>query len=209
MHGLAESGDLDHETSRSVLARLERRARVLQGHPADGPRQSRSPADGAAILPRATRIPVTEPEPLPTPESFVEPAALEPVTHPVSVASPQTVESPAPPPPRRGSVLAGFMEERNILWGELLGGLLIVGCSIALVVTLWQRLEAIPYFPFLLSTAVTLALYGAGHYTLHHWKLESTSRGLLVISLLLTPLNLLLLADPIAPRTSRFRSTLR
>ena len=89
------------------------------------------------------------------------------------------------------------MEERNILWGELVGGLLIVGCSIALVVTLWHRLEAIPYFPFLLSVAVTLGLYGAGQYTLHHWKLESTSRGLLVISLLLAPLNLLLLSGPI------------
>src|SRR5262249_10270064 len=36
----------------------------------------------------------------------------------------------------------------------------------------------------------------AGEYTLHHWKLESTSRGLLVIALLLVPLNLLVLADP-------------
>jgi hypothetical protein len=40
------------------------------------------------------------------------------------------------------------------------------------------------------------ALFGAGEYTLHHWKLESTSRGLLVIALLLVPLNLLVLADP-------------
>ncbi len=105
---------------------------------------------------------------------------------------------PPPPPPRKPltRVLAAFMEERNILWGELVGGLLIVGCSVALVITLWKSLEQLPYFPFLIFSAVTAALFGAGLYTLHHWKLTATSRGLLVISLLLTPLNLLVLAEP-------------
>jgi hypothetical protein len=88
------------------------------------------------------------------------------------------------------------MHERNILWGELAGGLLIVGCSIALVLSLWRTLEELPYFTFLLFAAITSAVFGAGQYTLHHWKLTATSRGLLVIGLLLTPLNLLLLADP-------------
>jgi hypothetical protein len=90
------------------------------------------------------------------------------------------------------------MEERNILWGELVGGLLIVGCSVALVISLWHSLEAVPYFSFLLFTAITASLLGAGEYTLHHWKLESTSRGLLLIALLLTPLNLLVLGFPSA-----------
>ena len=105
---------------------------------------------------------------------------------------------PEPSRPRRSltNVLAAFMEERNILWGELTGGLLIVGCSIALVITLWHSLEALPYFPFLIFACITAALFSAGEYTLHHWKLESTSRGLLVIALLLVPLNLLVLADP-------------
>jgi hypothetical protein len=105
---------------------------------------------------------------------------------------------PTPPRPRRSltNVLAAFMEERNILWGELAGGLLIVGCSIALVITLWHSLEELPYFPFLIFASITAALFGAGEYTLHHWKLESTSRGLLVIAMLLAPLNLLVLADP-------------
>ncbi len=106
----------------------------------------------------------------------------------------------APPPrrPRRAltTLLAAFMEDRNILWGELAGGLLIVGCSIALVITLWHSLEELPYFPFLIFASITAALFGAGEYTLHHWKLEATSRGLLVIALLLVPLNLLVLADP-------------
>jgi hypothetical protein len=80
--------------------------------------------------------------------------------------------------------------------------LLIVGCSIALVVTLRQTLEAIPYFRFMLSAAVTLGLFGAGQYTLHRWKLSGTSRGMLVIALLLSPLTLLLLADPFTQGTS-------
>jgi len=113
---------------------------------------------------------------------------------------PQEVPQASPPLPSAapehswGQMLAGFMEERNILWGELVGGLLIVGCSIALVISLWRTLEQIPYFPFLVFAAITAALFGAGFYTLSHWKLESTSRGLLVIATLLTPLDFLVLA---------------
>jgi hypothetical protein len=94
------------------------------------------------------------------------------------------------PVPRRSwtETLAGFMEDKNILWGELVGGLLIVGGSIALVISLWNTLQENPYFPFGIFAAVTAALFGAGLYTLHHWKLESTSRGLLVIATLLVPL---------------------
>ncbi|MCI0643238.1 MAG: hypothetical protein L0Y72_23275 [Gemmataceae bacterium] len=118
-------------------------------------------------------------------------AATIPVPEPGEPAPP-----PVPAPPRRtwGQLLAGFMEERNILWGELVGGLLIVGCSIALVISLWQTLEQIPYFPFLLFAGITSALFGAGLYTLGHWKLEATSRGLLVIASLLVPLDFLVLA---------------
>jgi len=86
------------------------------------------------------------------------------------------------------------MEERNILWGELIGGTLIVGCSIALVLSLWTKLEQIEFFPFIILAAITSALFGAGFYTLHHWKLESTSRGLLLIATLLVPLDFLVLA---------------
>ncbi len=118
----------------------------------------------------------------------------EPV--PAAPIAPITVAPPRPPRRSLTNLLAAFMEERNILWGELAGGLLIVGCSIALVITLWHSLEELPYFPFLIFACITAALFGAGEYTLHHWKLESTSRGLLVIALLLVPLNLLVLADP-------------
>jgi len=127
-----------------------------------------------------------------------QPGAKEPEELlPVEDTAPAVpVLKPVPASPRRslGEMLAGFMEERNILWGELVGGLLIVGCSIALVISLWQTLEQIPYFPFLIFASLTAALFGAGHYTLRHWKLESTSRGLLVIATLLTPLDFLVVA---------------
>ena len=62
-------------------------------------------------------------------------------------------------------MFAAFMEERNIMWGELVGGLLIVGCSIALVVSLWRTLEEqIHSFPFLVMTALTAGLFTAGQY---------------------------------------------
>ncbi len=91
-------------------------------------------------------------------------------------------------------MLAGFMEERNIRWGELAGGLLIVGASIMLVLSLWDRLNRIPYFPFLAFTAAASAAFGAGLYAHHRWKLESTSRGVLIIATLLIPVAFLVMA---------------
>jgi hypothetical protein len=138
-----------------------------------------------------------------------EPASLDvvrppaPTPRPVFTPTPSPLQlAPAPPspprPPRRSlrEVLASFMEQRNIFWGELLGGLLIVGCSIALVISLWTtgKLEKIPFAPFVIFAFITTSLFGAGWYTLRHWKLESTSRGLLVIAALLVPLNFLVMA---------------
>jgi hypothetical protein len=171
IRALADGGELDAATAARVTEQLERRARDLLAGP----------------QPR----PTTPPPPAAPPAAEPPEAAPRPVAVPVAPAPPE----PPPPVPRRG-VLAAFMEEKNILWGELVGGLLIVGCSIALVLTLWRTLEELPYFPFLLSAGITLALFWAGQYTLHHWKLAATSRGLLVIALLLAPLNLLLLASP-------------
>src|SRR5438045_1076568 len=48
--------------------------------------------------------------------------------------------------------------------------------------------------PCLILAAITVARFGARFSTLHHWKLESTSRGLLVIAALLVPLDFLVLA---------------
>ncbi|HVK12387.1 MAG TPA: zinc ribbon domain-containing protein [Gemmataceae bacterium] len=173
---LRELGELDDETAGRALDGLHTRRERLLERPAR----------------RAT------PPPLPPRDLPVPPAV--PTLHPVVApeAPAEVGPPPVPPPPRRSlaEVFGRFMHERNILWGELAGGLLIVGCSIALVLSLWRTLEVLPYFPVLLFAGITGAVFGAGQYTLHHWKLTGTSRGLLVIALLLTPLNVLLLADP-------------
>jgi hypothetical protein len=109
--------------------------------------------------------------------------------------------------PRRSflDLLTAFMEERNILWGEVVGGLLIVGCSFALAVHLANTQRDNPYLPPFLFATISAALIGAGLYTLRRWKLDFTSRGLLVDGLLMVPLvfpfvsNLISGADPGTP----------
>jgi hypothetical protein len=184
---LRQRGELDPDTAERVADRLDARRRDLL-HPAP---QSPRPAP-AEPLPVAARAGVSPPAPTRPP--VARPVPAEPPERPD-----ESAVTPAPvAPPRRsvGEVLAEFMHERNILWGELVGGLLIVGCSIALVLSLWRSLEELPYFPFLLAAAITAAMFGVGEYAHHHWKLAATSRGMLVIALLLVPLNLLLLTDP-------------
>jgi hypothetical protein len=150
-------------------------------------------------------IPFVHPaeQPLPAPAPVIVARRVDkPVPAPAAVSTEEVLEGNVieivpPPAPRRsfGEMMAAFMEERNILWGELVGGLLIVGCSIALVISLREKLEEFRYFPFLMISAVTAALIGAGRYTLSHWKLESTSRGLLVIGAMMVPLCFMVLAD--------------
>ncbi len=92
------------------------------------------------------------------------------------------------------SGLRAFLEERNIFWGELAGGLLVVGCSLALVISLWETFSANALFQLTTFTAAVAAVFGAGLYTYSRWKLASTSRGLLIVALLLVPINTLALA---------------
>ncbi|HVX59447.1 MAG TPA: hypothetical protein VHC19_02560, partial [Pirellulales bacterium] len=116
---------------------------------------------------------------------------------PSSPRPPAPRSAPLPPPaPRRtlAEMLTAFMEQRNIRWGELVGGLLIVCSSIALVSSLWDTLNTIPYFQFLIFVSASAAIFGAGLYTEHRWKLESTSRGILIIATLLVPLNFVAMA---------------
>lgn len=92
-------------------------------------------------------------------------------------------------------ILQAFMEENNIRWGEVVSGLLIVGCSIAMVISLRRELENLSerfvYLPSLLFMLATAAIHGAGNYTLRRWNLRSTSRGVLIIATLLIPINFL------------------
>ena len=121
-------------------------------------------------------------------------AEASPLLAPIPSAEPLPSQPPAPPPPPRkpfAKMFAAFMEEKNIRWGELVGGMLIVLCSTALVVSLWSQIAAIPVLKFFVFTAVTASLFGAGLYTEHRWKLPTTSRGLLITASLLVPLTFL------------------
>jgi hypothetical protein len=127
------------------------------------------------------------------PPAILSAASTAPPSEPILEAIPM---AEAPRRPRRSmlELLSAFMEQSNILWGELIGGLLIVVFSIALVISLWPKLEENPAYQFMIFVSVTTMLFGAGLYAFHHWKLESTSRGLLVIATLLVPLNFLAIA---------------
>ena len=130
----------------------------------------------AAVIPVAPHVHV--PPPKPAPAKLPTPAA------------------PVPSRPQHSwtEILAAFMEERNIHWGELIGGLLIVCSSTALVVSLWPHLKTIPYFQFFIFVTITSAIFGVGLYAHHRWKLASTSRGILDIATLLVPLNFVAMA---------------
>ncbi|MBW3541012.1 MAG: hypothetical protein KY476_12135, partial [Planctomycetes bacterium] len=112
---------------------------------------------------------------------------------PLSTTGPTTTKTQAAPREERRpirAILHAFMEEKNIRWGEITSAMLIVGSAVGLVISLWSTLrEAIPYFPALVFMLLTAAIHGAGLYTLKRWKLQATSRGLLMISTLLVPLN--------------------
>ena len=78
-------------------------------------------------------------------------------------------------------MLQSFMEEKNIRWGELASGMLIVGSAIGLVISLRATLaelsERIRYFPALLFMLGTLAIHASGLYTLRRWKLRPERQG--------------------------------
>ncbi|MGE3804894.1 MAG: hypothetical protein AB7K24_09505, partial [Gemmataceae bacterium] len=145
---------------------------------------------------RAAALELQETLALPTAVAVVspEPAVLL-EAQPIETAPAVDWQPEPEPAPRQrrnfAEVLHAFMERSNILWGELVGGLLIVGCSMALVLSLWSKFADNPLYQSAIFTAVTAMMFGAGLYTLHHWKLESTSRGLLIIAALLVPLNFL------------------
>jgi hypothetical protein len=191
LRAFLREGLIDDETFDRLRRRIGRQRRRITGR--DEPSREPSLFDSS---PRASE----EVSELPLLEQPSLEATGLPLEEPVA-PSPETATTDSAP--RRGVYrwFAAFMETRNILWGELVGGLLIVGCSIALVLSLWQTLEQIPLFPFIILATITAMLFGAGHYTLHHWKLEATSRGLLAIGLLLTPLSFLVLAG-LSPRSS-------
>lgn len=157
-------------------------AEIVASPPA-GPPRADAAYDSAAAPAPFCAVPVTT-------ESHDVPAAESPFHAP----SPFDFEdAPAVHPARPlAEILTSFMLEKNIRWGELISGMLIVGSAVGLVVSLREELQrTIPYFPALLFMLVTAAIHGAGAYTLRKWNLKATSRGVLTIGLLLVPLNFL------------------
>lgn len=122
-----------------------------------------------------------------------------PLAHAPPHALDQTYQesSPAPtvaPIKQRitADVLRSFMQQSNIRWIELISAALIVVCSVGLVISLWSTLsETSRFFPSLVFLLATIAVHGAGQYTLRQWKLRTTSRGVLHIALMLIPLSVL------------------
>jgi hypothetical protein len=144
--------------------------------------------DREAVAPAAKEV---------RPEDAAPKAPQNRVVRPVVVVKPPT--SPPSEPERNWTeLLAGFLEERNIRWAELVGvlvgGLLIVGASLALVVSFWDTLQE-TYFKFWIFVGYSSAVFGAGLFAFHRWKLASTGRGLLVIATLLVPLNFVAMAS--------------
>lgn len=181
----------------------EERQRLTQSAPAPA-----KPAQPEPIvvpsMPEPTRPPPGEaqaeaPLAMTTSEAApTEPNVDESPATPPQPAGATAVPAPRPQPPAPpkslAEMLAAFMEERNIRWGELLGGMLIIGCSLALVISLWSQIEQIPLLKFFIFTAMTGAFAGLGLYSEHRWKLPNTSRGLLITATMLVPLNCLAIA---------------
>ncbi len=111
--------------------------------------------------------------------------------------NPARAEAVVPPPPPRRFIdlLSAFLEEKSIRWGELVGGLLIVGCSLALVISFWSSIAQRPLIKYVLLNGVTALLFALGMHAQRRWKLPTTALGLLTIATLLTPLNFLAVAS--------------
>ncbi|MDD4889012.1 MAG: hypothetical protein PHU85_03710 [Phycisphaerae bacterium] len=201
---LFQMGIIDQGVLQTMLATLDRRYKELQAAGPE-PAPARQPAPPQPAEPRtfadqfrpAPAAPAAPPPPPPMPAEHARQAIHEPTFIPPPMPSPPpTAPLPVPPAKRErlSEMFAAFMESRNIRWGELIGGMLILFCSIALVVSLWSQIAAVPVLKFFIFTAVTAAMFAVGLYTDHRWKLPTTSRGILIISMLLVPLNFLAIA---------------
>jgi hypothetical protein len=201
---LHQSGALDAVNFRALKTKIEsEREQMLfpNGRPGTA-RQSSifTPEAGSRATPPAAAKPVeTALPPLMVPETSAEGASDKDAPTLGAWAKDSDNAKPVSTfskPPRRpfAEVLTAFMEQSNVRWGEIIGGVLIIGCSTALVISLWAQISRVPLMKFLIFTTVTAALFGVGFYTEHHWKLPTTSRGILTIATLLVPLNFLAIA---------------
>lgn len=220
---LLEAEALDCPSVTAIRAAITQQEERLAALAADVAMAKPSVQAGAAPGAAGTPVGVAKADALaePVAPALREPIALVPIEKPVASpqpAVPSTADrvreyaqrrlaameaasaEPAPvavPSKKREALsrlFAAFMEEKNIRWGELVGGLLIVGCSVALVISFWSEIAANAMLKFGLLGGVTAALFGVGLYTDRKWKIPTTSHGILVIASLLVPLNFLAIA---------------
>jgi hypothetical protein len=122
-------------------------------------------------------------------------APVEPVRRRETVAAPPATAPPGQPSEPVSRMLAAFLEDKNIRWGELVGGLIVVGCSVALVLSFWASIAERPFLKYGLFLGVTAGLFGLGLHAERRWKLPTTALGLLSIGVLLIPLNCLAISS--------------
>jgi hypothetical protein len=201
---LYQAGALDEVNFRVLKTKVEAEREQLlfpNGRPGAA-KQPPLPLDLSRRAPQVSKSPpksVVGKEPFIAQPTSGQPAPAESAPQPGAWAKDSEKARPFTPVlklPRKpfAEVLAAFMEQSNVRWGEIIGGLLIIGCSTALVISLWAQISRVPMMKFLIFTTVTAALFGVGFYTEHHWKLPTTSRGVLTIATLLVPLNFLAIA---------------
>ena len=173
LHALQSRGVLSQSRLDGMLELLrEQRAEMFPPQAAEDVAVAMEPPP---VPRRPIIVPPTE-EPVEITEFLDDPQLAAPVF--TAASSEPKVEPTAeltPPKPKRdlGSILHAFMEEKNIRWGELISGMLIVGSGIGLVISLWSTLQnAIPYFPALLFMLCTAGIHGAGLYTLKTLEFE-------------------------------------
>ena len=194
------TGSLDDATFRHLVELIDiERSKLRNPTPAYSEvKILKSLTETSQVEPLETEKPVPIPTATFADSEFAEPPINTPASA-TKVDNDRTIsfEQTTPEPKTKRSfseMLNSFMEESNIRWGEIIGGLLIIGCSTALVVSLWAQISQIPVLKFLIFTTVTAVLFGIGLYTEHRWKLPTTSRGILTIATLLVPLNFLAIA---------------
>lgn len=184
--------EAQNEYLRECLVRLRYRVSGMAAPPVQD-------AAAAAALPTTSENPSHHPEAVVDAQVIVSPTithALDQDYEPAVTATPAIAPAPdyatVAPGPLRAQVLRSFMERSNIRWVELISASLVVVCSVGLVISLWSTLSRTSrFFPSLVFMVATLAVHGAGQYTLGRWKLRTTSRGILHIGLMLIPLSVL------------------
>jgi len=170
----------------------EKQPEIGSKRPLERPLERPLDKPAAPDQPRPPIVPPTRtagPMPPQSPESLVH--ALD---RTCDDPKPQSKLDTKQPSKKWTELLSTFMEESNIRWGEILGGLLIVCCSTALVISFWDQIATRIWLKFSVFTGINVTTFALGLYAWHRWKLPTTSRGILVIAMMQMPLNFLAFA---------------